>query len=189
MSLRLVYCACALLAVVAAEADVGIGVSAKSDEATAYIPITAGRFMFEPYFRSSDQAVEEESTTQHTEAHALGLGIFRVVAPAERVTFYYGGRLAHLEEELRSDLTSTGTTFRTSETEGHSIVPTIGFQYHVIERLSIGAEVGVDRREVERVITNFNIRPPSLPQIPPTVSTSKTTSTDTKAELIVRLFF
>ena len=43
--------------------------------------------------------------------------------------------------ERNSDCAVSGKT----ENEGNSVVPTIGFEYHVIERFSIGAELGVER--------------------------------------------
>jgi hypothetical protein len=176
---RLVCCVFALGLVTAAEADVGLGLSAKNDNTTVYVPITAGRFMFEPYFRYSDDEFEDDNAfTIDTEAHALGVGVFRLVEPNERVTFYYGGRVARLDQEQGAIVT-----------EGHSIAPVAGFQYHVIERLSIGAELGVDRSEIESVRTTPGFTIGNLPPIPPSISTTNTISTDTKAELIVRFFF
>jgi hypothetical protein len=189
MSLCPLYCACAVLAVSSAEADVGIGVSAKTDEATAYIPITAGRFLFEPYFRSSDRTEDNGTETQHTETYAIGVGIFRLVEPAERVTLYYGGRLARLKEEARSERNSDGAVFGKTESDGNSIVPTIGFEYHMLERLSIGAELGVDRRKVETITTSFYIGFPGSPGFPFPPARETVTTRDTKAELIVRFFF
>jgi hypothetical protein len=193
MALRLIYFASAVLTAVAVEADVGIGVSAKSDEATAYIPITAGRFMFEPYFRSSDKE-DQQGTTAHTESNSLGIGIFRLVEPAERVTVYYGGRLARLEEKQWTEQRD-GDVFATTEREGHSIVPSIGFQYHVIERFSVGAELGVQRGEVQETVTQYRTifvpGPPSdvVPGPVSNIDTSKASSTETKVEFIVRFLF
>src|SRR5688572_16774327 len=100
---------CALVATSAA-ADVGIGVSAKTDSATIYIPITVKRFMFEPYIRATDRESETVSTTGTTfpvtvastsevQAYAVGVGVFRLVPLADRFTLYYGGRLARIDEE------------------------------------------------------------------------------------------
>jgi hypothetical protein len=49
-----------------AAADVGIGVSAKTDSTTVYIPITIGRFMVEPYVRATDRESQSLATTGTT---------------------------------------------------------------------------------------------------------------------------
>ena len=53
---------CALIAT-SANAEVGIGVSAKTDSATVYIPVTVNRFMFEPFVRATDRDTESVSTS------------------------------------------------------------------------------------------------------------------------------
>jgi hypothetical protein len=187
----------ALLTSVSALADVGVGASVSANDASIYVPVTAKRFMFEPYFRAADR--ESETSTPATvrppgtssiEARLLGVGIFRLVQPAERVTFYYGGRLGYLEEKLRSTSLVISTTpsqlappFHSSEVDGYSIAPTIGFQYHFMERLSIGAELGWEHAELDGVAVDD-----------PLVGTTITlhgdiTADDTRSNIILRFFF
>jgi hypothetical protein len=189
---RLVYCACTLLVITAAKADVGLGLSIKNDETTAYVPITAGRFMFEPYLRVSDDTntapnVSFTGVGDLTESavRAIGVGIFRSVEPAEQVTFYYGARLAYTEAELIREPIPSDSRFGSRgsfEMDGQVIAPTLGFEYRFIERLSIGAEISVDHSEQEAVsVTYLGTRPLTL--------RTETNRNDTRADVIVRFFF
>jgi hypothetical protein len=191
-----VFCA---LACSSASAEVGIGVSAKTDSATIYIPIEVGAFLFEPYVRATDRESESQATTglgftslsaTQLQANAIGVGIFRLVSMAERFTLYYGGRLARLDEELKS-FSGSGVNAaanladpaQVTSLEGHSIAPTLGFQYYVMERLSIGAEIAIERSEQD--IVSFNRGSVLTTQ----TSRSEITTNDTRAELILRFFF
>jgi hypothetical protein len=183
-----------------ADADVGIGVSAKSDSATLYIPITAGRFMFEPYVRASDRKSETSSTvglnnlllpfgsTSKAETQRIGVGIFRLAPVAERITLYYGGRLARIDEEIESSSTSPGgsplaQSLQLSSAEGHAITPALGFQFNIIERLSIGGEIGWEHTEADAV--NISRSQSGSTQ----TSLSEISGNDTRAEIILRFFF
>jgi hypothetical protein len=182
-----------------AEADVGIGVSAKSDSATLYIPITAGRFMFEPYVRVTDRKSESSSTvglnnllpfgsTSKAEAQRIGVGIFRLAPVAERITLYYGGRLARIDEEIESSSTSPGGSplaqaLQRSSAEGHAITPALGFQFNIIERFSISGEIGWEHTEADTV--NISRSQSGSTQ----TSLSEISGNDTRAEIILRFFF
>jgi hypothetical protein len=185
-----------------AAADVGIGVSAKTDTATVYIPITIGRFMVEPYVRAADRESQSLGTSGTTltlrtvsaselEANDVGVGVFRVVPLAERISLYYGGRLARIDQEAKSfsavgvnTVPAFGQPSETNSAEGHSIIPALGFEYSIVERFSIGAEIGVNRSDVE---ANTISRSQSG-AITSTVS-SDITTTDTRADVILRIFF
>jgi hypothetical protein len=199
--LRIVAVVCALVLAGVADADVGIGVSAKTDNATIYVPIVVGRFTFEPYVRATDQQVDSSSsagtagplTSQSTaelDAHVAGVGIFRLIDVAERVTFYYGGRLARVDEEAISVSVSNPSSPiasprpDSSKVEGHSVAPTIGFQYRPIERLSIGAKIAVERAELDAVSINSSPFASSTQ-----TSTSDIVRTDTRGNVILRFFF
>jgi hypothetical protein len=195
---------CAMVATsvaTSAEADVGIGVSAKTDSATVYIPITVRRFMFEPYVRATDREIESLSTSgtivpvtsqsaSELEANAIGVGIFRLVPLAERFTLYYGGRLTRIDEETKSFNASNvnnpppSQPSGSSTAEGHSIIPTLGFHYNIMERFSIGAEIGLDHSEVDIVsISRSQSGATTL------TSMSESTTNDTRADVVLRFFF
>jgi hypothetical protein len=199
--MRLALAAICTMVATSAHADVGIGVSAKTDSATIYIPVTAGRFMYEPYVRATDREAASVSTsgtifpittTTESEVHAnvIGVGVFRLVPLADRFTMYYGARLERIDEEATSSGSSSlsisvvSQPAQFSSAEGHSIVPTLGFHYNIIERLSIGAEIGLNHSDVE---TNTIVR--SQSGAITTTSTSDITTNDTRADVILRFFF
>ncbi len=193
---------CALVAT-SANAEVGIGVSVKTDSATVYIPVTVQRFMFEPFVRATERESESLSTSgtivpltsasaTEVEANAIGIGIFRLVPLADRFTLYYGGRLASIDEEVKS-FSASGTvtappTFaepsQMSTAEGSSVMPALGFHYSIVERLSIGAEIGIERSEVDTEAIN-RLQSGAISQ----TASGKITSTDTRANVILRFFF
>jgi hypothetical protein len=198
--MRLALAIICTMVATSANADVGVGVSAKTDSATIYIPITVRRFMFEPYVRATEREVQSLSTTgtilsitsasaSEIQANAVGVGIFRLVPLAERFTLYYGGRVARLDEEVKSFNASALSTpspqpSTSSSLEGHSIMATLGFHYNVIERFSIGAEIGLDHSDVETASINRS----QSGAITQTFSSDLTT-TDTRADVIFRFFF
>lgn len=185
-----------------AAADVGIGASAKTDSATVYIPITVGRFMVEPYVRATERESESLATTGATlsfttaiaselDASDIGVGVFRVVSLAERMSLYYGGRLARIDQEAKSfsaagvnTVPAFGQPSETSSAEGHSIIPALGFQYNVVERFSIGAEIGLNRSEVEATTVSR-----SQGGAITSTASSDITTTDTRADVVFRFFF
>ena len=63
-------------------------------------------------------------------------------------------------------------------------LPTLGFHYNPIERLSIGAEIGLDRSDVE-----LNTITRSQTGATTATSSSDIATTDTRADLILRFFF
>jgi hypothetical protein len=104
---------------------------------------------------------------------------------------YYGGRLARIDEEAKSfNATGVNTTpsltqpSASSSAEGHSIIPTLGFHYNIVERLSIGAEIGLDHSDVK--VSTINR---SQSGTVTSTSSSNITTTDTRADIILRFFF
>jgi hypothetical protein len=202
--MRLVLAIVCALTVTSAEADVGIGVSAKTDTATVYIPITVKRFMLEPYFRAADQKVESSTTTGTTfpftsvyesqlREHEVGVGVFRLVPLAERVTLYYGGRLASIDQKVTSSSSSSSglnpppplsQPTETDTLKGHSIIAALGFHYNVMNRLSIGAEIGIDHTEADTGTINR-----SQTGMTTQTSTDKITTNQTRADVILRFLF
>jgi hypothetical protein len=196
--IRIVAALCLLIGCLTANADVGLGVSVKSGTAIVYLPVTAGRFMFEPFVRYTDR--ESETTripaapvppgTTSTELYALGIGIFRVRLPSDRIAFYYGGRLARLDERSASSSLITSTlpipidpSTTSSELDGYSVAPTIGLTYSVVERVSVGVEVGWDHTELDGV----SISDPSTG--PPTSLNGEVEGDDIRADIIFRFSF
>jgi hypothetical protein len=132
-------------------ADVGLGVSAKSDDAWIYLPIDVSpKLRIEPSVRYTEG--ESESTSQlrdlpptvsSSEAHSLevGVGLFGLTAPLESVRVYYGARVAYIDSE--NEFKSTGVfdeIVGESSSDGYRIAPTVGFEYQFNRHFTIGGE-------------------------------------------------
>ena len=185
---------CLLLAATA-RADVGIGASVASNDATIYVPITTSRLMIEPYIRYSDNQQTFNSTLspvsgpreQQFENYDVGVGFFGVRQPKDRVTLYYGGRVAYSKQLVDTTFVDlsipTPVLVNRTELDGYEIVPAVGLTYSVIERLSIGVEVGWFYSKLDgQEFFSSSFSPPSdLDQ--------ELTSNGTRAAVIVRFFF
>jgi hypothetical protein len=136
--LVLALTACALPAW-GADVTVGVGVAAKSDDSTIYVPIDFGdRFRLEPLLRHSKSKLDIGPSDAKYEAVRLGLGAFGMTALAESVRIYYGGRLSYLDV----DSENPGYTYPDLREHGHGyrIAPTFGFEYMFNKYLSLGGE-------------------------------------------------
>ncbi len=180
-----------LISLTAHSAELGIGASVKSSDSSIYLPITVSpKFRIEPYLRYTDLDTESSSiSTISSESLAIGVGLFRLIKPAENISIYYGGRVAYLSDE---------TTFRPfavpvppigfiqpvqfesrSELDGYSIFPAAGFEYHFSEHLSIGVEVGWEYSKLDGT-TSITGSP---------IEGTKIERNNTRANVILRFFF
>lgn len=194
--IRVLLAACiSVLGAAVARADVGIGVSVRSDDATIYVPVaTSKRFMVEPYVHYSRQRSRPElgqpigATT--AEASTIGVGIFRTAVPAENFSIYYGGRLAHTRERnvvLTSDFnTGAVSAVNRVDIDGETVAPTLGFQYHILKHLTIGAEVAVEYSDLE--LKSTTEMPPGVPA-EELGALLKSTHTETATNIILRFLF
>lgn len=142
LAVGLALCSSSVLA-----ADVGIGVSARSDDGYLYVPIDVSKtFRLEPSIRygSSDLSISAEGSPddQDSETWELGLGVFGVKQVTEAAHLYYGARVAYVDTESTLTQTSTfGTVIRSESTQdGYRIGPTLGFEYLFGGHFSIGGE-------------------------------------------------
>ena len=152
----------ALCATSAVAADYGIGVSAKSDDAWIYAPIdiTPG-FRLEPSIRFSSSRQNSSQVTSGTTSsiqvdsnfkthqREFALGAFGLTAVTDSLRLYYGARVAYVDYETRSSSTVTSrflssTFVDTDESkqsqDGYRVSPTLGFEYLINKRFSIGGE-------------------------------------------------
>lgn len=153
-------------------AEVGVGISAKSDDGLIYVPIDVSpKLRIEPHVRYStddSNSVETDPPTvnivgQETESLEVGAGIFGVSRSGESLRVYYGGRVGYVyvRTVLNLDLIGGGTLRDTDTTDGFKIAPTFGFEYVFNSHFTLGGEVTYffqrleDGRTTERAHTEF----------------------------------
>ena len=121
-----------------AVADVGIGVSATSDEAWIYFPVNISPSLrVEPAFRYGKDEEVESFGDEKIEFFELSFGLFGRKKADNDVGIYYGARLSYIkrEAEQKSDFSSFH-----EETKGYRISPTLGVEYFITKSFSLGAE-------------------------------------------------
>jgi len=170
-----------ILPFAAQSADFGFGASFKSNESTIYFPIKIDqKFLLEPYVRYTDRDSVSIAGIQSisTKDLVLGFGTFWTSQPMDSASLYIGARVAYVQSEqvTRTQL-GIPTTF-TQDMDGYLIAPTVGFEYFVIERISIGGEIAYEYSNIDG----------------DTTSTFSTTSTEqkfsgTRTNILFRYYF
>ena len=140
-------------------ADFGIGVSVQSDDALIYAPIDFNKqFRLEPSLRYLKDEQDFGNGLQfEQESIEVGVGLFGLTGIGESIRVYYGGRVAYVRNELdQTTQVVTSPIFgtaalvvRQSDSDGYRISPTLGFEYLINERLSIGAEAEYFFQDIE----------------------------------------
>jgi len=172
----------AVLPIASQSADFGFGASFKSSESTIYFPIKVNsKFMLEPYVRYADNDSVSITGIQNnsTKDLAFGLGTFWVTQPLDSTFLYIGARVAYMKKEqvVTTQVGITSTSF-TQDMDGYLVAPTIGFEYFVIEHVSIGGEVAYEYSSIDG----------------DTTGTFSTTSTEqefsgTRTNILLRYYF
>jgi len=171
-------------------ADFGFGASFKSGESSIYLPVHATKnFMIEPYFRLTDDELFAASSKFSTEDTIIGVGLFGVFNSVENASVYLGVRTAYLKQEQKIEqtiITVVGSSVITTRTEqdGYSIAPTLGFEYYIINRLTIGAEVAW---EYSKLDASASVDTISIPV--PLNADSELKSNGTRTNIILRFYF
>lgn len=147
-------------------AEVGIGVSAKSDDAWIYVPIDfESKYRLEPSLRyakdkfslsqPASQTSSGSTTNQEVESFELGLGGFRIVGVGDNAQLSFGVRIAYVDSKSEVSSITTfpfGAIFESSSEvsqEGFRIAPSIGFEYLIGEHFSIGGEASYSFLDVD----------------------------------------
>ena len=156
-------------------AEYGIGVSARSDDATIYLPIDINEtYRIEPSVRYASSELSQtfdltdDLREQDSDTLEVGIGVFRLAKLAESARIYFGVRAAYLDVE--STLVDTTTIFPgldvtiRSETsqDGYRIGPAIGFEYLFGKHFSVGGEASytfVDLDGESTATTSSGTRP------------------------------
>ena len=173
-------------------AEFGFGASFKSDETAIYFPVHIGsRVIVEPYFSFVDDESLAFSAKVSLEDTEIGVGLFGRVNPTEKASAYLGVRAAYIrsEQTVEQEISLVTPGGRTSqvvatqtENDGYSIAPTLGFEYFIIDRLTIGAEVAWEYRDLD---ASVNTSSPFLPGHDKT----ETSSNRTRTNIILRFYF
>jgi hypothetical protein len=125
----------------AADVTVGVGVSAKSNDSTIYVPIDFGeKFRIEPLVRHSKTKSESFGFTTKDETLQVGAGFFGLMPLAESLRIYYGARLSYLDFEGQAIAFANSPYVIELEGDGYRAAPTFGFEYAFNKHLSIGGE-------------------------------------------------
>lgn len=148
----------ASVSVSASGAEFGVGVSVQSDDAWIYAPIDiTPKFRIEPSLRfvdsESEQVIEGgsifvptgQTVSSDGSTYEIAVGFFGLAAPHESVRLYYGARAAYIDSQSDLRIVSRiGNADDVQEeelsSEGYRLSPTLGFEYLIGERFSIGAE-------------------------------------------------
>ena len=121
----------------AAEVDAGVGISIESDDSTIYIPIDIGDSVrIEPGVRYSETEIGSQLKADVLD---LSVGVFKLLPIRESIRLYFGGRLAYVQAEIVENYPDDLFDSNTDE-DGYRISPTLGFEYQVTERFSVGGE-------------------------------------------------
>jgi len=177
-------------------ADFGVGVSVQSNDAWIYAPIdvTPG-FRIEPSIRFFDS--DSESQTQSSsfgvpittsvksaaEQREFAVGLFGKAPVGESVRLYYGARVAYIDNETKQRITTSfGSVADVAEQEssqdGYRISPTLGFEYLINQRFSLGGEAEWFYQDLDADISQADI-----------AGTANFKSNGTATRLIVRFTF
>lgn len=140
-----ILCTAACLALCstgALAAEFGIGVSARSDDGTVYVPIDISKsFRLEPSVRYASTSDEQYPSFQESDALEVGVGVFGLKQIGEAAHLYYGARLAYVDLESSSVYIGNSTTnFDDTKLDGYRIGPTLGFEYLFGKHFSVGGE-------------------------------------------------
>ncbi|MCU7850580.1 MAG: porin family protein [Candidatus Thiodiazotropha sp. (ex Monitilora ramsayi)] len=121
-----------------ANAYVGLGISAKSNDARVYLPLNiSDHFRVEPALRYYKDEQTDDIGSRDTKALEISVGLFRRSKLMQNTSIYYGGRLGYIQEETSINSTYNDMVF---DIDGFSIAPTIGFEYLFTDNFSVGAE-------------------------------------------------
>ena len=142
---------------------VGVGASFKSNEGFIYIPVHLTKnFMLEPFLRYEDAQRDFDGSKSSRESYSIGAGFFGVFTLTEKAQVYIGVRVAYVNESSRQPIATlvlsdgpfpvppvVETSTSKTDQDGYSIAPTLGFEYSLFDRLSIGGEVAWEITKLE----------------------------------------
>jgi len=139
--------------------ECGIGLSVQSDDSIIYAPIDFNKkFRVEPSIRylknETDTGVGVDIESETLE---LAVGLFGLSEVSESIRIYYGGRLAYIDQETDQAIFSPlfpavggNIVVGRADADGFRISPTLGFEYMINDRFSIGGEAEYFFQDIDR---------------------------------------
>lgn len=127
----------------AVAATVGVGVSVRSGDTSIYVPVDTGNSIrIEPFvraYKSSSNTRYSSFSSDYEDSYIYyGVGIFGKSSINDNSNTYYGARIAYTASEYESS-DSDGYSSK-SDLSGYEIAPTLGLEYYITEKFSVGAE-------------------------------------------------
>lgn len=152
------------LSATAIGAEWGVGAGIKQNDSTIYLPININESLrLEPFFTYSERDSEGDLWKSSSEDYYIGIGIFGLAPVIEKTNIYYGARISYYQtkDSQQQEATNTSASSKySSDGHGYQIAPTIGFEYHITNRFSAGAEAylayghGTYRQKTDGVTLN-----------------------------------
>lgn len=154
-------------------ADVGIGVSVQSDDSRVYVPIEiSDSLRLEPTIRYLKNDQDNGDWEYSSESVEVGCGLFFTNSIGENINFLYGARAAYVVRKYES-----GASYE-EDLDGYMLAPTLGLEYFITERISIGADVAISYTDIDgKLNDNGNKEDASV------------TFTETDTSLGIRFYF
>lgn len=155
----------------AAFSDVGIGVSFQSDDSNVYIPYDISESIrIEPSIRYYKFKAENNSDTESFE---LGIGLFHKKETMNNLNLLLGARVGYI------DFNRSYTGSSETSGNGYFIAPTLGLEYFIGDKFSIGGEVSLRYENATQDTADFFDGKQSI----------DTSSIDTDTSLSARFYF
>jgi len=133
---------------VSVASNLGLGLSAESGDNFIYFPIVlSDSIRLEPFFGYSDDGeesisgVDESYSKNSYKSKSFGAGLFKYSKLNDNVHSYFGGRIAYIETERKTEISiSLGENLIYESLDGYSISPTIGIEYRFANGFSTAVE-------------------------------------------------
>ncbi len=154
----------------------GLGASTKSDDNAIYFPVKAtDTLRIEPFLRQLKQEEDDDGRKSNYETFNIGIGLFSIANIKDKSHFYYGARASYTETK-----TKWQHHYGDSKTKsyGYTLSPTIGFEYFITDKISIGAEAEWAYFDTSGSETNNGVK-----------TDREFTETDTNTRILIRYLF
>ena len=141
--------------------------------------------------------VTSTTTKQITAVPSIGTGVF-FAQSREKIRLHYGARFGYARTSTeftnvaRTTTGATSTTNTTGKQTGYFVGPSLGGEYFLGDRFSLGAELHVrytstDGRQ-QTVVVPLTPPPPNLIVPPPPQTTTSVTTIQTRASVVARVY-